>query len=81
MAIDPICDMTVDEAIARSAERDGQTFAFAANIAARSFSAPKTERNRTLPTTMRATVTSTSRSGEVLFQSYILRAMFKVVTA
>ncbi|WP_147867440.1 heavy metal translocating P-type ATPase [Stieleria maiorica] len=28
MAIDPICKMTVDEATARSAERDGQTFFF-----------------------------------------------------
>jgi P-type Cu+ transporter len=28
MAIDPICGMTVDEATARSAERDGQTFYF-----------------------------------------------------
>jgi len=28
MAIDPICGMTVDEATASSAERDGQTFYF-----------------------------------------------------
>ncbi len=28
MAIDPICNMTVEHAIARSAERDGQTFYF-----------------------------------------------------
>lgn len=28
MAIDPVCDMTVDEATARSAERDGQTVYF-----------------------------------------------------
>ncbi len=28
MAIDPICNMTVDEATARSAKRDGQTFYF-----------------------------------------------------
>ena len=28
MATDPICGMTVDEATARSAEKDGQTFYF-----------------------------------------------------
>lgn len=28
MAIDPICGMTVDEATARSGERDGKTFFF-----------------------------------------------------
>jgi len=32
MAKDPICGMTVDEARALRAERDGQTFYFAASI-------------------------------------------------
>ena len=37
MTKDPICCMTVNEATALKAERDGQTFYFAANIAGSSF--------------------------------------------
>ena len=37
MAIDPICGMTVDQATARSAERDGQTFYFCGEGCRRKF--------------------------------------------
>src|SRR5688572_22300874 len=37
MAIDPICGMTVDEATARSAERDGRTFYFCSEHCRRKF--------------------------------------------
>ena len=37
MAIDPICGMTVDEATAPSAERDGQTFYFCCDHCRRKF--------------------------------------------
>src|SRR6476659_6119983 len=37
MAIDPICGMTVDQATARSAERDGQTFYFCGESCRRKF--------------------------------------------
>ncbi|MDB5350106.1 MAG: copper-translocating P-type ATPase [Planctomycetota bacterium] len=37
MAIDPICGMTVDEAIARSAKRDGQSFYFCGEGCRRKF--------------------------------------------
>jgi P-type Cu+ transporter len=40
MAIDPICGMTVDEATALSAERDGQTFYFCCEHCRRKFLAP-----------------------------------------
>jgi YHS domain-containing protein len=38
MAKDPICGMTVDEATALHAEREGETFTFAASTAEESFS-------------------------------------------
>ena len=37
MAIDPICSMTVDEAAALSAERDGQTSYFCSDDCRRTF--------------------------------------------
>src|SRR5258708_2046282 len=37
MAIDPICGMTVDEATARSAERDGRSFYFCGESCRRKF--------------------------------------------
>src|SRR5262245_35808868 len=37
MAIDPICGMTVDEATALSADRDGQTFYFCCEHCRRKF--------------------------------------------
>ena len=40
MAIDPICGMTVDEATARSAERDGQTVYFCSEHCRQKFLAP-----------------------------------------
>ena len=37
MESDPVCGMTVDEATARSAERDGQTFYFCSEHCRRKF--------------------------------------------
>ena len=37
MAIDPICGMTVDEATARSGDRDGKTFYFCSDHCLKTF--------------------------------------------
>src|SRR5215831_1440373 len=37
MAVDPICGMTVDEATARSAEKDGRTFYFCSDHCRQTF--------------------------------------------
>ena len=51
MAIDPICGMTVDEATARSAERDGQTFYFCSEHCRQKFlGSEPTEKPQALPT-------------------------------
>lgn len=45
MAIDPICGMTVDEANARSAERDGQTFYFCSEHCRKKFLGSESKEN------------------------------------
>jgi YHS domain-containing protein len=50
MAIDPICGMTVDEASALRAERDGQTFYFCSDHCRQKFlSAPATAKHEEKP--------------------------------
>lgn len=56
MAIDPICGMTVDEATARSAEKDGQTFYFCSDHCRQKFlaSGPSNTKQPDAPTAQHA---------------------------
>jgi YHS domain-containing protein len=50
MAIDPICGVTVDEASALAAERDGQTFSFCSDHCRQKFlSTPATAKHEENP--------------------------------